>query len=89
MSRHHRELNARKWKRCARLVRQRDSYRCRACGRACGRGEVDHVQPLSVNAEQDPYRLDGLQLLCKGCHRAKTAGENRRQPTAGKRRGDG
>ena len=29
----------------------------------------------------DPWSLDNLQSLCRGCHISKTGGENRRQPS--------
>ena len=81
MSRNHRALDRRRWARVRRLTFARDGWRCRKCGRA-GRLECDHTRPLEAYPEQDPYDPDGLQLLCSRCHRAKTAGENRRQPTA-------
>lgn len=41
-----------------------------------GRLEVDHVVPLVAGgAVYDP---DNLQALCRDCHIAKTAAENRR-----------
>ena len=60
---------------------ERDKWRCVRCGRA-GRLEVDHVVPLEEQPGQDPYDPDGLQSLCRTCHLAKTAGENRRPLTA-------
>ncbi len=50
------------------------------CGRA-GRLECDHINPLEREPGQDPYDPNGLQTLCRSCHIAKTAGENRRPPT--------
>ena len=41
--------------------------------------EVDHVVPLDKGG--DPWALDNLQALCRGCHIEKTAAENRRPPT--------
>ena len=41
--------------------------------------EVDHVIPLDKGG--DPWDPANLQALCRGCHVAKTAGENRRPPT--------
>ena len=60
-----------------RLVRlralDRDSWKCRTCGRA-GRLEVDHVTPLDDGGEL--YALSNLQSLCRRCHIEKTRGEN-------------
>ena len=77
MSRHHVPLHARRWAAVRRAVLARDGWRCR-CGRA-GRMEVDHVQPLRAGG--DPYDLGNLQTLCRSCHIAKTARENRRELT--------
>ena len=78
MSRHHVPLSSRLWARVRRRVLERDGYRCRACGGA-GRLEADHIRPLRWGG--DPWALDNLQCLCRGCHILKTARENRREPT--------
>jgi len=65
-------------------VFERDGWRCVRCGRA-GRLECDHVVPLERDPRQDPYGPDGCQALCRPCHIAKTAAENRRPLTAGER----
>lgn len=72
-------INKRLWARVRRQVFKRDGYRCRTCGRA-GRLECDHVVPLHVDPDQDPYDPGGCQTLCRGCHRRKTGSENRHQP---------
>ena len=77
MSRHHTYLNARRWQAVRRAVFKRDGYRCVECGRA-GRLECDHVTPLQREPGPDPYDPNGLQTLCRACHLAKTATENRR-----------
>ena len=41
--------------------------------------EVDHVVPLDRSG--DPWDPANLQTLCRSCHIAKTAGENRRPLT--------
>ena len=84
MSRHHIRLDARRWAAARRACFRRDGYRCRCCGRA-GRLECDHIVPLEVDPGQDPYDVDGLQTLCRSCHIAKTAGENRRERTPAER----
>ena len=35
----------------------------------------------SASPGQDPYDPNGLQTLCRACHIAKTARDNRRPPT--------
>ena len=78
MSSHHTQLDARRWNVVRRAVFERDNYRCTECGRA-GRLEVDHTVPLQRGG--DPWALDNLQTLCRGCHLTKTRRENRREPT--------
>lgn len=74
MSRAHARLHRRRWRRVRRAVFERDGWRCVMCGRA-GRLECDHVTPLEREPGQDPYDVNGLQTLCRGCHIAKTAAE--------------
>jgi 5-methylcytosine-specific restriction protein A len=62
-----------RWQATRRAVLDRDPL-CKACGKRVAE-EVDHVVPLEKDDSQ-PYALDGLQGLCAGCHRAKTAREN-------------
>lgn len=59
-----------------REVRERDSGRCVLCG-ATGE-EIDHIDGSGSD-------LENLQLLCKDCHRAKTAA--RMQPVTAEQRG--
>ena len=80
MSRHHTHLNARRWAIVRRRVFERDGYRCVMCDKA-GRLECDHITPLQREPDQDPYDPAGCQALCRRCHVAKTAAENRREPT--------
>lgn len=80
MSRAHARLHAGRWAATRRAVFERDGYRCVRCGKA-GRLECDHVVPLSVEPGQDPFNVEGLQTLCRGCHLAKTAAENRAERT--------
>lgn len=35
--------------------------------------DVDHIKPIAQGGE--PFDVDNLQLLCKDCHKAKTANE--------------
>ena len=76
MSRNHLLLDWRRWQRTRRAVFARDGYRCRHCGKA-GRLECDHVVPIDADPSQNLYDPDGCQTLCRGCHIAKTASENR------------
>ena len=81
MSRHHTHLNARRWAAVRRAVLKRDGFRCVECGRA-GKLEVDHIVPMQREPGQDVYDPNGLQSVCRVCHIAKTAAENRRELTA-------
>ena len=65
LSRNHVKLNARQWARTRRAAFQRDGYRCRTCGRP-GALEAHHEPPLRDGP--DPYDLDGVRTLCRGCH---------------------
>ena len=80
MSHRHARLDARRWAAVRRAVFERDGFRCVRCRRA-GRLEADHIVRLETDPEQDPYDPDGLQTLCRACHIAKTATENRGEPT--------
>ena len=80
MSRHHNHVNARSWAAVRRAVLKRDGFRCVECGRA-GKLEVDHIVPMQREPGQDVYDPNGLQSLCRACHIAKTAAENRRELT--------
>ena len=74
-SRHFAALDRKRWALLRLRVFERDGWRCVQCGRA-GRLECDHVRPLHRGG--DPYDPANLQTLCRGCHVAKTAGENER-----------
>ena len=66
-------LNSARWEAVRKQVFRRDGYRCVKCSKA-SRLECDHLKPLHLGG--DPWALDNLQALCRGCHLAKTAGEN-------------
>ena len=70
--------NRRRWEFVRRAVFDRDGWRCVECGRP-GRLECDDVTPLQREPGQAPWDPNGLQTLCRGCHVAKTATENRRE----------
>ena len=74
-------LDRGRWARARVQVFARDGYRCRLCGNP-GKLECDHVVPLWRDPDQDPYALDGLQTLCRGCHIEKSRTESRKPPTA-------
>ena len=74
----HRKLDRKRWGAVRRLALVRDGYRCVKCNKA-GRLEVDHVKPLSKGG--DPWNMDNLQTLCRGCHIAKTRSEQPKQPS--------
>ena len=65
MSRNHVKLATRRWARVRVLVFRRDGYRCRKCARA-GALEAHHEPALQDGG--DPFDLDGLVTLCRGCH---------------------
>ena len=48
-------------------------WRCALCPRSAR--EVDHIVPLDRGGE--PWALNNLQPLCRGCHFEKTRRENR------------
>ena len=75
MSRRHHRLDPRRWAATRRAVFKRDGWRCRCCGRA-GRLEADHIRPLVDYTDQNPYALDGIQTLARGCHILKTRRES-------------
>ena len=81
MSRHHTRLHARRWAAVRRAVFERDGWQCVMCGKA-GRLECDHITPLQCEPGQDPFDLDGLQVLCRSCHIEKTRAENTRHDPA-------
>jgi|SRR6185436_5182081 len=67
-------------------------YRCKACGNLVERSEkqVDHIIPVVEPGKKwsgswDDYRdrlfvsTEKLQVLCRGCHKSKTAEENKRR----------
>ena len=75
MSRQHLKLEKRRWRILRREILDRDRWRCKACGRA-GRLEADHIRALHLGG--NAYEKSNLQMLCKGCHIAKTRKENRK-----------
>ncbi|MCY4500148.1 MAG: HNH endonuclease signature motif containing protein [Alphaproteobacteria bacterium] len=79
MSRNHVRLNARRWAATRRRVFERSGYRCQRCGRAA-KLEADHIRRLE-DGGFDPYDESNLQSLCRTCHIAKTAEENRAERT--------
>lgn len=81
MSRNHayRNTNRKRWAHTRLAVFERDGWRCRKCGRA-GRLEADHIEPLKT-WPGCPYDTANIQTLCRSCHIAKTAAENRPKPT--------
>lgn len=60
------------WPLLRRAVFDRDGWRCVSCGRH-GRLECDHIDRNGGD------EMDNLQTLCRACHIAKTAAENRRR----------
>ena len=67
-------LRGKKWARLRRRILDRDGWRCRECGSARGRFEVDHI--VSEHAGGARFEEENLQALCEICHRSKTRREN-------------
>ena len=80
MSKYHTTLHRKYWLSVRRAVLERDGWRCTECARP-GKLEVDHIVPMQREPNQDVYDVNGLQTLCRSCHIAKTAQENRRPLT--------
>ena len=67
-------IRGRKLDRIRKRVLLRDHYTCRRCGRVSVDLEVDHIVPLFLGgAESDENR----QALCRECHAAKSAEEEK------------
>ena len=75
MSRHHHTVlrPAARWRRLRLAVMSASGWRCALCPRSAR--EVDHIVPLDRGG--DPWALDNLQAICRGCHVRKTRAENR------------
>lgn len=65
------------WHRIRTQVKERDGYRCRACGRS---QVVDGVRLEVHHIDGDPtnHALDNLVTLCHDCHVARTREERGR-----------
>ena len=65
----------RDWERVAEMRRGLDSYICRSCFDKTGRiiiaKLVDHIIPIHVRPDWR-LEIDNTQVLCNGCHTAKT-----------------
>ena len=83
MSRRRLNPPAARWAIVRRQVFARDGWRCVLCGKA-GRLECDHRVPLHRGGAM--FELDNLRALCRDCHIAVTAEQNRRPLTAAQRR---
>ena len=61
-----------RWAKVRVLTFNRAGWKCQNCGRR-GALECDHIRPLWKDG--DPWALEGLQALCRGCHIRKTRAE--------------
>ena len=77
MSQRHRIHSTTRFRRLARAVKERASYKCEGCGKR-GRLQIDHVKPMSDGGE--PFDMNNLQALCRDCHTCKTTMENTKDP---------
>lgn len=73
-------MSRRRWAATRREVFDRDGHRCCECGRV-GRLECDHITPLWIDSEQDPYDPANCQTLCRNCHIIKSKQEQERAKT--------
>lgn len=80
MSKNHLLLDRRRWEQARQAALERAGFRSELSGRP-GRLEVDHIVPLHIDPEQDPYDLAGLQVLLREEHIEKTRKENSRPLT--------
>lgn len=75
-----RRVRGREWMETRKRILERDSYACCACGQVGMMNEIDHIVPL----EQGGSHADAnLQTLCRRCHAAKTADEQRARHNPG------
>ena len=69
--------SSKRWLSTRRSVFNLAGYRCEKCGNAA-RLECHHKVPMWRDPEQDPFDLNGLMSLCRGCHVRVTTIENSR-----------
>ena len=75
MSRHHRQLNQKRWRGLRKSILNAAGWRCACCQRYGN--EVDHRIPLHLGGSA--WDKANLQVLCSRHHIAKTRKENERQ----------
>ena len=66
------------WQRVRKAVIARDRATCRSCGLVLHRAgdcHIDHINPKPVDQAAEATPLEGLQVLCRSCHSAKTRRE--------------
>lgn len=77
-SSHGRGYGSAAWQRVRLAVIARDGGICQSCGKLiyeAGDAQVDHIVPKPVDEAAEATPLDGLSLLCRRCHSAKTSKE--------------
>ena len=78
MSQNHRKVPARELRRFRMRVLYRDGFRCRRC-HAAGKLEAHHRVPIALGGA--PLDIDNGITLCRTCHFASTAKQNRKPLT--------
>ena len=78
MSNHHKAMNQRRWLGVRKRTLDRVGWKCAECQHYGN--EVDHIVPIADGGAV--WAEDNLQVLCRGCHIAKTAKQNQRTWTA-------
>ena len=73
---HPSQADRKRWNKLRLKMLDAANWRCRKCGKASGRMELDHIIPISKHG--DHWAESNLQILCRDpCHFAKTGSENR------------
>ncbi len=78
MSRHHKGIDSKRWAKVRRQALERAGFKSEKTGLR-GQLEADHICPIDKGGAI--FDLDNIQILTRAEHIAKTADENRREPS--------